>query len=64
MKNDFKPRHTSATAGKLLPMSQQNYTCPELKRNPGIDDARFKAFDLPSRWGNELRYPDGRVEPI
>jgi hypothetical protein len=38
------------------------YDCPELKPNAGIPEERFDAYKLPSRFGNELRYPDGRVE--
>lgn len=41
-----------------LPMDKgAPYTCPELTRNPGIDDSRFAAFHLPSRVGNQLIYP-------
>jgi hypothetical protein len=40
------------------------YTCPELARNPGIEDERFAAFALPSRVNDRLYYPDGRVEPF
>lgn len=40
------------------------YTCPELARNPGIQPERFAAFALPSRMGDRLHYPDGRVEPF
>ena len=39
------------------------YECPELGRNPGLTDDRFTAFELPSRRGNKLYYPDGRVTP-
>lgn len=27
------------------------YTCPELERNPGLDDKRFEAFSIPSLSG-------------
>ena len=40
------------------------YTCPELGRTPGIPDGRYTAYALPSRVGNRLFYPDGRVEDI
>lgn len=40
------------------------YDFSELKRNPGIPASRFAAFELPSRMGNKLHYPDGRVEEM
>jgi hypothetical protein len=40
------------------------YSAPELKRNPGIDPARFVAFDLPSRVGQRLYWPGGRVTAL
>jgi hypothetical protein len=44
--------------GKRIPMDRgEPYTCPELKRSPGIADARFEAFRLPSRMGDRLVYP-------
>ena len=50
-------RNSTSTASKP-------YTCPELGRNPGIADARFAAYTLPSRVGNRRFYPDGRVEVV
>lgn len=44
--------------------SQGTYDGKELQRNPGISEARFAAFALPSRVGGRLYYPGGRVEVV
>ncbi|THJ36197.1 hypothetical protein E8K88_02735 [Lampropedia aestuarii] len=38
------------------------YQGVELRLNPGIDPERLRAFTLPSRVGDQLHYPDGRIE--
>ena len=37
------------------------YQGTELHRDTGVPGSRFLAFDLPSRVGAKLHYPDGRV---
>lgn len=41
-----------------------DYEGTELRRPPGVDHARFRAFELPSRMGNYLYYPNGDVKCV
>lgn len=55
----------SATALRDLPkIGSGTYRGEELKQNPGIGPERFAAYALPSRVGNRLYYPDGRVAAV
>jgi hypothetical protein len=42
-------------------MSSSTYEGKELQRNPGITDARFEAYRLPSRVAGKLVYPKERA---
>ena len=41
-----------------------NYQGQELRPVQGIPAKRMQAFALPSRMGDRLHYPDGRVLPF
>lgn len=43
-------------------LNRLKYDGKELQNHLGLDDSRLEAFKLPSRVGQRLYYPDGRVE--
>lgn len=54
------PTYSKAVPAKTFHAAVANtqpYTCPELGRNPGLDESRFTAYRLPSRMGSKLVAP-------
>lgn len=54
----------TTTTDKPYEVPYWNYQGNELKPDPGIPAERMRAFALPSRMGDWLHYPDGRVIPF
>lgn len=48
--------------GDLHWRNRPKYEGKELQTNAGLPDSRMEAYKLPSRVGQRLYYPDGRVE--
>jgi hypothetical protein len=59
--NHHGEHHTGSARSQLGP---HDYIAPELQRSAGIAPERFIAFTLPSRMGNRLHWPDGRVTRV
>jgi hypothetical protein len=68
-----KPLTSISALPKIEPMGEVGdfhwrnrpvYEGRELQTNAGLPEGRMAAYKLPSRVGNKLYYPDGRVEPL
>jgi hypothetical protein len=59
-----KPDKSLCTPARSTSVMTGLYDGAELRRNPGIDEARFKAFTLPSVALGWRTWPDGRKEQI
>jgi len=61
-------REKITTAPRERPISnataRDRYDGAELRRSPGLTPGRFAAFDLPSRMGNRLYFPNGHMETL
>jgi hypothetical protein len=57
-------RSTEIAGPRTTVYGKGRYTGTELHRNTGLPESRFAAFALPSRIGNRLHYPGGRVELV
>lgn len=54
------PKRTPSERKPLAAFEYEKYEGRELKRNAGIPDARFRAFELPSLQGNQRIVPKPR----
>ena len=52
------------TTDKPYEVPSHCYQGNELKPDPSIATERMHAFTLPSRAGDWLYYPDGRIDPF
>jgi hypothetical protein len=56
-----KAKTTLTPAARHEVFDRPIYDGKELRRNPGIPDERFRAYELPSLQGNRLIYPKGKA---
>lgn len=57
------PKEFPVLRSREVARRREHYDGAELRPNPGLPPGRLRAYRLPSRMGDKLHYPDGRVEP-